>query len=123
MADRAVKRPQAAYMTRLLDTPLTVDPRTRLDEVSFRIFHFDPTFAPPGKTAVTCFLPTYNFEYWIDLQRRDPEGYRAEKHRLAEAVIAVLSAAVPELRQAIEVVDVSTPATVIRYTGKVFHVA
>jgi glycine/D-amino acid oxidase-like deaminating enzyme len=37
-------REQAGYVTRLLDTPLMVDPRTRLRQVSFRFFHFDPTF-------------------------------------------------------------------------------
>ncbi len=35
----------------LLDTPLQVDPGTQLRQVSFRFFHFDPTFAPAGKTA------------------------------------------------------------------------
>lgn len=54
---------QAGYVTRILDTPLTLDPDTRLSQVSFRIFHYDPTFAPPGKTAVTCFLPTRNFTF------------------------------------------------------------
>jgi phytoene dehydrogenase-like protein len=39
------------------------------------------------------------------------------KHRVAEAVIAILERIVPGIRQAIEVVDVSTPATIIRYTG------
>ena len=47
---------QPGYVTRLLETPLQVDPRTELSQVSFRFFHFDPTFAPPGKTPVTCFL-------------------------------------------------------------------
>jgi phytoene dehydrogenase-like protein len=78
---------------------------------------FDPTFAPSGKTAVTCVLPTYNFEFWVDLQQRDPAQYQAEKHRVAEAVIPILERRVADIRQAIEVVDVSTPATVIRYTG------
>jgi phytoene dehydrogenase-like protein len=108
---------QAGYVTRLLDAPLVVDPSTRLRQVSSRFFHFDPTFAPPGKTAVTCVLPTYNFEFWVDLQRRDPAQYQAEKHRVAEAVIAILERSVADIRQAIEVIDVSTPATVIRYTG------
>ena len=108
---------QAAYVTRVLDAPLVVDPVTQLAQVSFRFFHFDPTFAPPGKTAVTCFLPTRNFEYWVQLERNDPAKYQAEKHRVAEAVISVLERSVPDIRQAIEVIDVSTPATVIRYTG------
>ena len=90
---------------------------TRLRQVSFRFFHYDPSFAPAGKTAVTCFLPTRNFQYWVQLQQNDPERYQAEKQRIAEAVIAILERIVPEVRPAIEVIDVSTPATVIRYTG------
>jgi phytoene dehydrogenase-like protein len=108
---------QPGFATRLLDTPLQVDPGTQLRQVSFRFFHYDPTFAPAGKTAVTCFLPTRNFEFWVQLQQNDPEKYQAEKQRIAEAVIAILERMVPEVRPSIEVIDVSTPATVIRYTG------
>lgn len=108
---------QPGFLTWLLDTPLTLDPCTRLEQVSFRIFHYDPTFAPPGKTAVTCFLPTYNFDYWVRLRTADPPLYRAEKQRVADAVVAILEKKVPDLRTAVEMVDVSTPATVIDYTG------
>ena len=75
---------QPGFLTRLLDAPLPVDPGTQLSRVSFRFFHFDPTFAPPGKTAVTCFLPTRNFDYWVNLQHRDPARYQAEKVRIAD---------------------------------------
>jgi phytoene dehydrogenase-like protein len=108
---------QPRFVTRALDAPLVVDPGTELSQVSFRFFHFDPTFAPPGKTAVTCFLPTCNFEYWVNLQQRDPAQYQAEKQRVAEQVIRLLDNRRPGIRAAIEVTDVSTPATVIRYTG------
>ncbi len=108
---------QAGYLTRVLDTPLMVDPETRLQHLSFRFFHFDPTFAPAGKTAVTCFLPTRNFEYWVRLQKEEPARYQAEKRRVCEAVIGVLEKIVPNVRPAIEVTDVSTPASVIRFTG------
>ena len=97
--------------------PLQVDPQTALTNVTFRIFHYDPTFAPPGKTAITCFLPTFNFAYWVALQRNDPARYEAEKSRIADAVVAVLDRRLPGLSQRIETVDVSTPATVIRFTG------
>ncbi len=108
---------QAGFVTRLLDAPLTVDPGTELHQVSFRFFHFDPTFAPRGSTAVTCFLPTFNYEYWVQLRQHDPARYEAEKHRIAEAVIAILERSVADVRQEIEVIDVATPATVIRFTG------
>jgi phytoene dehydrogenase-like protein len=108
---------QPACLTCLLDEKLTLDPGTQLSHVRFRFFHFDPTFAPPGKTAVTCFLPTYGYEYWVALQRDDPMRYETEKQRIADAVISVLERNEPGVRDAIEVVDVATPATVIRYTG------
>ena len=85
--------------------------------LQFRIFNYDPTFAPAGKTAVTCFIPTRNFEFWQRLQADDPEAYRTEKDRVADSVIAALSRRLPQVSQAIEIVDVATPATVIRYTG------
>lgn len=108
---------QPGFVSRVLDAPLELDPGTTLDAIAFRIFNFDPTFAPPGKTAVTCFLPTYNFAYWIDLQRDDPTRYAAEKQRVAEAVVAVLERRLPGIRDRIETVDVATPASIVRFTG------
>ena len=104
-------------LTRILESPIHVDPETELGHLGFRFFHFDPTFAPPGKTAVTSILPTRNFQYWTDLRRNDLPRYQAEKNRVAEAVIQVLQGRLPGIRNEIEVVDVSTPATVMRYTG------
>jgi phytoene dehydrogenase-like protein len=108
---------QAGFVARSLETPLQVDPQTQVGQLSLRFFNFDPTFAPPGKTAVTCFLPTRNHDYWTRLQTHDPSQYQAEKRRIADSVIAVLEKDLHDIRGDIEVIDVSTPATVIRYTG------
>ena len=108
---------EPGHLAHILGEPLQVDPQTALTNVTFRIFHYDPTFAPPGKTAITCCLPTFNFAYWVALQRNDPARYEAEKSRIADAVVAVLDRRLPGLSQRIETVDVSTPATVIRFTG------
>ncbi|MPW23443.1 FAD-dependent oxidoreductase [Paraburkholderia sp. CNPSo 3157] len=107
---------QCGYVMRLLDQPLTVDPQTALHQIAFRLFHYDPTFAPAGKTAVTCTLPTRNVEYWSELSEHEPQGYEAEKQRVADSVIAIFDEHMPGVRDAIEVVDVSTPATVVRCT-------
>lgn len=104
-------------LTRVLDKPLMVDPGTQVEAVGFRIFNYDPTFAPEGHTTVTSFLPTRNFGYWKDLRHKDIAAYRTEKHRVADAVIEVLERRYPGVRDAIAVCDVSTPATVYRYTG------
>ncbi|MEN2786096.1 NAD(P)/FAD-dependent oxidoreductase [Sphingomonas qilianensis] len=107
---------EPGYLTIVLDAPIAIDPETRLEQLSYRIFHYDPTCAIAGKTAVTCFLPTANFGHWTALRSTDPARYHAEKARIGEAVIAVLERRIPGIRRAIEVIDISTPATVIRYT-------
>lgn len=108
---------EPGYLTRSLSAPLRIDPETALDTVVFRIFNYDPTFAPEGKTSVTCFLPTFNYAYWVELQRADHARYGTEKQRIAEAVIAILERRLPGVRQRIQTIDVSTPASVVRFTG------
>lgn len=108
---------EPGYLGIALGTEIALDPETRLDFLAFRIFNFDPTFAPPGKTAVVCFMSTYNDGYWIDLRQGDHEKYDLEKERIAKDVIAVFEERFPAARGRIEVVDVATPATVVRYTG------
>jgi phytoene dehydrogenase-like protein len=108
---------EPGHLLRLLDTPLAIDPETSLEAMAFRIFNYDPTFAPKGKTAVTCFLPTYNFGYWLELQRRDAIRYEEEKQRIAGAVVDALERRRPGIRERIETLDVSTPASVVRFTG------
>ena len=76
-----------------------------------------PRSRPAGKTAVVAFLGTYDYTYWENLRASDPDRYAAEKKRLADAVIAVLESRFPAARGKTEVVDVATPATVVRYTG------
>jgi phytoene dehydrogenase-like protein len=105
------------FVTICLDRPIMIDPKTTTDTLSFRIFNFDPTFAPQGKTAVVCFIPTYNHEYWTSLHEAGKSRYAADKERVAGMAIEVFEEKFPEARGNIEVVDVATPATVIRYTG------
>lgn len=105
------------FFTRLLQRPISVDPKNSVDRVAFRVFHFDPTFAPPGKTAVTAFLPTFDYQYWLELQRDDPLKYQARKAKIADEVMQVLERRSPGLSREIELIDVSTPSTVMRFTG------
>jgi phytoene dehydrogenase-like protein len=108
---------EPGFVTETLTAPIQVDPNTLLDQISFRIFNYDPTFAPPGCTAVTSVLPTRNFAYWTELRRNDLATYEVQKRSLADRVIAILNRRIPGVDESVEVVDVSTPATVIRYTG------
>jgi phytoene dehydrogenase-like protein len=105
------------FLLLLLDKELVIDPETRQNFLSFRVFNFDPTMAPTGETAVVCFLATYNHEYWGSLREREKAAYDAEKRRLAHDVIDIFEGRFPAVKGKIEVVDVATPSTVIRYTG------
>jgi len=110
-------RDEPGLVLLFLDREVHIDPQTKENSLSFRIFHFDPTFAPPGRTAVVCFLATYNYEYWRSLREKDKAKYEAEKKRVADEVIAVFEKRFPRAKGKISVVDVATPATIIRYTG------
>jgi phytoene dehydrogenase-like protein len=108
---------EPGFLGMALDEEIVIDPQTREGFLSFRVFNFDPTFAPAGKTAVVCFIPTYNQEYWVSLRQRDRANYDREKERIAHAVMAIFEGRFPAAKGRIEEVDVATPATVIRYTG------
>ncbi len=107
--------PEALHL--VLNREIEIDPQTRISALSIRIFHFDPTFAPQGKTAVTVFIATTNDEYWRTLRESSRSRYDEEKNRIAREVIAVLEKRFPVIKGKIEALDAATPATVCRYTG------
>jgi phytoene dehydrogenase-like protein len=81
-----------------------------------RIFNFDPTMAPQGKTVITTLVEA-DGEYWCRLRDEDREAYAAEKARIGDAVVHALDVRFPGLKDRVEMVDVATPATTVRYTG------
>lgn len=100
-----------------LREPIRLDPDTTLTELPMRSMHFDPTLAPEGKTLVTFMLDTYAYEYWAGLARRAPDRYQAEQDRIARAIIQALDERFGGLAEAVEMIDVATPATFMRFTG------
>lgn len=76
---------------------------------------FDPSMAPPGKSAAEVWYPT-PYEHWENLAG-NREKYEEEKQRMADTTIAELDKHWPGFASDIEVVDVATPNTYVRYTG------
>lgn len=99
-----------------LKKPIRVDESTNYEYLTVRIFNFDPTIAPEGKTSLTVMLGTYNYEFWVNLRKNDREKYRQEKERIANEVVEALEERFGNIQSALEVADVSTPASIIRYT-------
>lgn len=85
------------------------------ERLSVEVYNWDPALAPPGKTPIKVLLKA-TYSQWKALSA-DRARYDEEKARVAETVIDMLAARFPGLRQQIEVVDVSTPLTIERYTG------
>ncbi|MBN1291747.1 MAG: NAD(P)/FAD-dependent oxidoreductase [Candidatus Latescibacteria bacterium] len=107
--------PHSSYI--LLKEPILIDSDSKFDYCSVRVFNFDPTLAPVGKTVLTSMFTTTNFTYWNDLRINDKEKYLSEKERIGREVIEILDKKFGSIKENIEVVDVSTPATVKRYTN------
>jgi phytoene dehydrogenase-like protein len=85
-------------------------------QLEARILNFDPAMAPEGKTLITAILEA-DGPYWLDLREQDRQRYNAEKARIGEAVVRALDRRYPGLKDQVEMVDVATPATTVRYTG------
>jgi phytoene dehydrogenase-like protein len=97
-----------------LNDPIDVGGEGR-KRLSFRHFCYDPTVAPPGKSAIVVMFMS-DHDYWRELYQ-EPERYDAEKKSIAIKVIGGLEKRLPGISEQIEVIDVSTPMTVERYTG------
>ncbi len=100
-----------------LKNPLKVDNQTEINRLSLTIYNFDPTLAPPGKTCLRVIIHTKNHQYWAELSQKNKEKYSQEKFRIAESIIDILEEKIGNIKPNVEVIDVATPATVMRYTG------
>ncbi len=89
----------------------------RLKTLGVRFMSFDPTNAPKGKTSAMVMISTRNETYWTILRDENPKKYSAEKLAVSKAIIDAIDSEFAGFKKAVEVVDVATPATIIRYTG------
>ena len=80
-----------------------------------------PGYSPAGKNTLTV-MTLQGFDHWkpfeVDYWRGRKTAYRAEKERIANALIqAAEKTVLPGLSRAIEVKEIATPLTNVRYTG------
>ena len=97
----------------LLEQPVTIADKVR-ERLDVELFNFDPSLAPAGKSVVKVVFDS-SYAFWKDLYEQH-ERYQAEKSRVAEIVIGLLEKRFPGIREQVEVIDVTTPVTVERYT-------
>lgn len=99
-----------------LKETLYIDDTISYDIIQVRILNFDTTIAPEGKTVISTLIPTSNGLYWNNLKINNNKKYQQEKKRIAEVFIDALEQRFGNIREHIEVTDVSTPATLMNYT-------
>jgi len=88
----------------------------KVDWTVVKNYCFDPTMAPPGKSIVITGFTVKDYQYWEKLAA-DKNAYQAEKEKIAAAFADELEHRYPGFKSAIEVTDVTTPMTYVRYTG------
>jgi phytoene dehydrogenase-like protein len=86
------------------------------DRMNLRIYAFDKTMAPEGCTALTVYI-NGDYGYWTELRRTDRAKYDEEKKRVGSEVVEAVDKKYPGFKGCVEALDVSTPATYVRYTG------
>jgi phytoene dehydrogenase-like protein len=88
--------------------------RTRLENgYSVMNYSYDPTMAPEGKTAIVMRYES-PWKLWKDLEG---DEYKKEKLQIEKDATALLEKDFPGITPFIEVIDVATPKTDVKYTG------
>jgi phytoene dehydrogenase-like protein len=106
--------PPSAGLTLELKDPLVVGGEQQRF-LNVHIFNFDPTLAPEGRTALVIMMAA-DYEYWKRLRGNEAQ-YKAEKEMVADKVVAILDQRFPGLAGQVEMRDVASPTTFVRYTG------
>ena len=76
-------------------------------------YSYDDTMAPKGKTTMVM-----RFESpWKLWEKINGEAYKQEKEQIKKDAVACLNKLYPGISEHIEVIDVATPKTDVRYTG------
>lgn len=97
--------------------PIVIDETVTASSIPITIYNSDPTLAPEGHTVIIGIIFTANADYWHNLKQNDPEKYKSEKTRIAGEFINALENQMGDIKDNVEVVDVATPETFIRYTN------
>jgi phytoene dehydrogenase-like protein len=88
--------------------------RTKLEfGYSLMNYSYDSTMAPEGKTTIVMRYES-PWKLWENLEGED---YRKEKQQIQQDAVACLEAIYPGIAEFIEVIDVATPKTDVKYTG------
>lgn len=113
---REFKDSYKPYVYFFLKKPLKIA-GTEVTNIGVTIHNFDPASAPVGKTLLTMMIPVYDTEYWVKMREANRAEYDEKKKGISDHLIEELDAHFGDIKNKVEMVDVATPATYIRYTN------
>jgi len=100
-----------------LETEITSPDGTKYKRFEVHIYNYDKTLAPEGKTLISICFYTNNGDFWINHRVKNIEKYKSLKLNFAETVFDILDEKVRIQKADIEMIDIATPATFLRYTN------
>ena len=84
----------------------------------FRLGVICPSLTTGGKPNIILRIVPMGIADWVELREKDPQRYKEKKQKWADFFIDLTEKyLIPDLREHIKVVDISTPATYARYSG------
>jgi phytoene dehydrogenase-like protein len=104
------------YVCIALKNPLKLG-KDEITDAGITIHNFDPTAAPSGKTVLTMAFWCHDAEYWVKLRNENRAQYDQEKKRIASHMIDEIDAHFGDVKDKVEMIDVASPATYVRYTN------
>ncbi len=99
-----------------LQKPLIIDEET-INTVGIIIYNFDPSSATLGKTVLNIMIPIKYTETWNILRKKNKAEYERKKEEIALHIIEEIDTYFGDIKTKVEMIDVATPATYIRYTN------
>lgn len=106
------------HLTRYpLDVPIVSPDGTEYTRMEVHIYSYDPTMAPAGKSSVVVSFYTKQRDFWINHRKANRAEYRKLKAEFEAKVTEQLDIRLGGIKDYIEVIDIATPATLLRYTG------
>ncbi len=106
------------HLTRFpLSEPLVSPDGTVYTRMETHIYNYDPSMAPKGKSSVIVSFYTKKHEFWINHRKHNRAEYRKIKDEFAAQVLHHLDERLGGIKDKVEMIDVATPATILRYTG------
>ena len=97
-----------------LKRPLTIGGKS-IDRFMLRDYSYDRAMNPGDRTVIQGEIET-DYDYWTGLRKKDEAAYYKEKDRVARMVLDSLEDFYPGIKAKVEMTDVATPYTYVRYT-------